>query len=568
MRKNLIYAVMTALLVLSGSEALAASIINTKHNLSISGPGPIKSTVESRICIFCHTPHKANLDIPYLWNRQLSTANYTTYSSSTLYATVGQPTGASKLCLSCHDGTIALGALISETQEIVFQGGLRFIPPGPTKLGTDLSDDHPVSFIYNASLATQRGELVNPTLLPSNVKLDKDEMLQCTTCHDPHDNTNSKFLVMPNINSNLCTTCHDKNGWVFSLHSQSTAQWNGSGTDPWPHTSYQTVAENACENCHKPHTAESHAMLLNFVYEEDNCLVCHNGNVAAKNIEAELTKPYKHPVQNYTGVHDAGEDFTSGQVPAHVECQDCHNPHQANDAASPGPPAVSGRNKGVKGIDSGGQQIPEAQNLYEICFKCHADNNMITQLSITRQIEQLNTRMEFDINNPSFHPVEARGVNNDVPSLRSPYTTQSIIFCTDCHNNDSNSGPAGPHGSNNRYLLAENYETADFTRERYSSYALCYKCHDRNSILNDRSFEKHREHISGAKASCSICHDPHGISHLQGNSTNNRHLINFNTTIVEPDSQGRLRFEDLGRFKGRCYLKCHNKKHEPKEYGN
>ncbi len=154
-----------------GSPGLA-QISDTKHNLSISGPGPIKSTVEEEICVFCHTPHKARRDIPYLWNRADSTANYTTYESSTLYATVGQPTGASKLCLSCHDGTIALGAVLSRPTEIPFAGGIRFLPEGPSKLGTDLSDDHPVSFVYDENLAASNGELASPSSLTGRIRVD------------------------------------------------------------------------------------------------------------------------------------------------------------------------------------------------------------------------------------------------------------------------------------------------------------------------------------------------------------------------------------------------------------
>lgn len=548
-------------------DAIGETILDTKHNLSITGPGPIKSLTEEEVCIFCHTPHNARRDIPYLWNRQDTTVNYITYQSSTLYATVGQPTGASKLCLSCHDGTIALGALISEPREIPFAGGIRFIPEGPSRLGTDLSDDHPVSFIYNSPLAIQNHELVDPSMLPPDVKLDRDEQLQCTACHDPHDNTNTKFLVMPNNYSALCTACHLKDGWGLSSHSISNATWNGLGAEPWTHTPYDTVSENGCENCHQPHTAGGHERLLNYAFEEDNCLVCHNGNVATKDIETELTKPYGHFVQDYTNIHDPAEDFTSGTVQKHIECTDCHNPHWANADPSPGAPQVSGKNTGVKGIDAAGQQIAVSTNLYEICFKCHADNNVITTLPIDRQIQQLNTRLEFDPSNPSFHPVEAQGVNPNVPSLLPPYTTASIIFCIDCHNNDDSLGPRGLHGSYNKYLLEKNYTTQDYTQESSYSYALCYKCHDRNSILDNERFKEHKRHIRDVDAPCSACHDPHGISHTQGNSTNNSHLINFDLTIVQPHpTAGGPVFEDLGTFTGQCTLRCHNKNHLNRRY--
>jgi predicted CXXCH cytochrome family protein len=554
------------ILVLLKMDTFGGSIFDTKHNLSVTGPGPIKAVTEDEVCIFCHTPHKKGMGIPYRWNRSETTVSYIPYGSSTLYATVGQPTGASKLCLSCHDGTIALGALISEPTEIQFVGGIRFMPEGPTKLGTDLSDDHPVSFVYDSLLAISNGELADPSTLPPQIKLDKDKQLQCTACHDPHNDINGKFLVMLNINSDLCTACHQKDGWIPSSHSTSNATWNGVGTDPWQHTPYTTVSENACENCHMPHTAGGYERLLNYSFEEDNCLVCHNANVASTNIETELTKPYIHAVQNYTGIHDPAEDFPSDTVQKHVECEDCHNPHWTNANPSPGAPRVSGAIDGVTGIDASGLPIGVSVNQYEICFKCHSDNNVITTVPIDRQIQQLNTRLEFAPANPSYHPVEGIGKNPNVPSLLPPYTTSSVIFCTDCHNNDNTLGPQGPHGSNYKYLLEKNYTTLDNTTESSYNYAMCYKCHDRNSILNDESFKGHRVHIIGDDNPCSACHDAHGISSTQGNSTNNSHLINFDITIVQPDNEGRLYFEDLGTLTGRCYLNCHGKPHEPLAY--
>jgi nitrate/TMAO reductase-like tetraheme cytochrome c subunit len=107
--------------------------------------------------------------------------------------------------------------------------------------------------------------------------------------------------------------------------------------------------------------------------------------------------------------------------------------------------------------------------------------------------------------------------------------------------------------------------TTDNASESAANYALCYKCHNRNSILADTSFREHNKHISGERAPCNVCHDPHGISATQGNLTNNSRLINFNTSVVSP-SNGQLRFESTGTFRGRCYLTCHGKNHSPESY--
>jgi Zn finger protein HypA/HybF involved in hydrogenase expression len=144
-------------------------------------------------------------------------------------------------------------------------------------------------------------------------------------------------------------------------------------------------------------------------------------------------------------------------------------------------------------------------------------------------------------------------------------TVANMIYCTDCHSSSDDSGAKGPHGSDYSPLLAHNYYTSDYTSESEFAYQLCYKCHSRNSILNDESFPKHRKHLQ-QQIPCSACHDAHGISLAQGTRLNNTHLINFDSTIVRADTDGRLEFKDKGIFHGQCYLNCHNTPHSPNEY--
>jgi len=550
--------------------APADTILGSKHDLSIAGPGPVKAATESEVCLFCHTPHRGVPDTP-LWNHALSQVSYTPYQSSTTKATIGQPTGASKLCLSCHDGTVALGMVTSRLQPIEMRNGVITMPPGPSNLGTDLSDDHPVSFTYDNALVTANGQLRDPATLIDKVRLDHNNQMQCTSCHNPHDDRFGKFLVEDNYASALCVSCHNQNYWQDTSHRVSTKRWNGSGINPWPHTTQTSVAANACENCHAPHTAGTKPRLLNFADEERNCFSCHNGNVAEKDLLPEFNKFSTHPIYRTTGVHDPMEDPVN--PPRHVECVDCHNPHAARSTPAVAPTA-SGALAGVKGVNAAGAVVNVLSAQYELCFRCHGDSIARGPATVSRQYSQNNTRIEFQPSNASFHPVVGVGKNPIVPSLLPPWTVGSRIYCTDCHNNDqgpgaNGAGPNGPHGSLYAPILERQLIFSDNQAENTASYALCYKCHSRASILADDSFKAtsatgeprgHQFHIVTVRAACTTCHDSHGVEQQP-------HLINFNTTYVTPSSNGQLSYTSLGNGNGSCSLTCHGRDHNNTPYG-
>src|SRR5690606_35226520 len=117
-----------------------------------------------RICIFCHTTHNADTsvaDAP-LWNHAVTSRNYQVYNSPTMQGTPGQPSGASRLCLSCHDGTIAVDSY-GGRQGSIFLGGHLAI-------GADeLTNDHPISFVYDDALPVQDRGLFLPSSSPSGL---------------------------------------------------------------------------------------------------------------------------------------------------------------------------------------------------------------------------------------------------------------------------------------------------------------------------------------------------------------------------------------------------------------
>ncbi len=434
-------------LMLQAALLRAESILNSPHNLSVSGPGAIKAAAEAAACVLCHASHAAAPKSP-LWNHTSSGATYTPYNSTTIKAIVGQPTGASKLCLSCHDGTVALGSLRGSGATIKMQTNAVMMPSGKFNLGTDLSGDHPISFAYDANLAASDSGLKNPVTLTTKVRLDSNKEMQCTSCHDPHDNQFGYFLAQNNYGSALCLNCHNITDWSASIHNTSPAVWNGQGQNPWPSTSLKSVAANACESCHANHNAGAKPRLLTAINQEQSCYVCHSGTVARKNIRSEFTKWSVHPVELTANLHDAAEALLN--PPRQVSCDYCHNPHASNVQAGTSS-TLSGALAGVKGINSAGAAVNPLNKEFELCFRCHADSHNKGPALVIRQNPQTNKRLQFNPANASFHPVGSAGKNAFVPSLIAPMNTASVLNCTDCHNNDQGpgaggTGPRGPHG--------------------------------------------------------------------------------------------------------------------------
>ena len=572
--------------VVAASPAARAddSVVGSPHDLSVLSPNSIRSLREDQVCVFCHVPHTTSPQ-QALWRRANPEIYYRIYQSSTTDARIDQPSGVSKMCLSCHDGLMAIGLTGDVTNP---HGDLppqntamtrRYLPRGATNLTNDLRDDHPIGFRYDRALTRRDPQIRSPDLVSRTLPLGKHNEVHCTACHDPHNNRLGDFLRIPDRQSALCLACHDLYRWKVSSHAVSPAPTPGRRVDPTERLKYHDVAENACANCHKVHTAPHPERLLRFQRDNDNCLNCHDGSVSSKDILSQIRRSSAHNDDRRLGTHDPTEQFRS--MPAHVVCVDCHNPH----SVEPGGPVTirtsvpvlaTGSINGARGVNAQGREVVHAAYAYEVCLRCHSDSPRRVRSRTTRQVTETNTRIEFQVSNASFHPVFGPRRNPDVVSLISPMRTGTVITCTDCHSSDDapvagGSGPAGPHGSRFRPLLANEYDTQDFTVESAQSYALCYRCHDRTSILSDRSFPLHRLHVVVARSPCSACHDPHGIRGnfgLEGSHTN---LINFDLSIVRPVLTGAglqpVRYLDTGRYSGTCTLACHGVDHINLVYG-
>ena len=217
------------LLVLTTVWVYGASIVNSKHDLSSTSGGAI-----NEICVICHTPHAGDSTDAPLWNRQAPTSTFTMYGSLTIDTVIpGVPNGESLVCLSCHDGVSgdAHQALVNSpgsglagngdvttcTQGCHYSGWnpITFViefgtRQGVTIVGTDLSDDHPISMPY--PIPSQDPNFQLPAVAEgAGVKLfGSTDTVECSSCHNVHDPEYSPFLSIDNAGSDLCYACHIK----------------------------------------------------------------------------------------------------------------------------------------------------------------------------------------------------------------------------------------------------------------------------------------------------------------------------------------------------------------------
>jgi hypothetical protein len=186
-----------------------AQISISRHNFSTTG------WAGGEICKPCHTPHFANAEVGRLWNHALTTATYTMHGGTG--TAEGNFDTVSRMCLSCHDGTVALDSFGGTT-------GTNFIGT-VADLGTDLEDDHPVGsdaeYPPNPKPSWWDGSM-NPTNATGTsvgslrLKAWDDngtvkQTVGCTTCHNAHNKGNyGHMTAISNAASAMCLTCHIK----------------------------------------------------------------------------------------------------------------------------------------------------------------------------------------------------------------------------------------------------------------------------------------------------------------------------------------------------------------------
>ncbi len=239
MKKTMILAIVIVfafgMFIVGGSDA---TVTDSFHDFSAgslawtyngAAGGDILGTGSEQVCVFCHHPHRTVLASIWtnevLWNLSAaSTASYATYNSTTSETINGVTTNVSAtsglrsyLCLSCHDGTIATGALIALPRDkgtnVTNALTMQWV-----NLGTTLEDDHPVNITVDDINDT--GLEAPVTIVTTGLPLygASFDVIQCSTCHDVHDNgetgstqsTGVQFMRLNAwaTNSAICVVCH------------------------------------------------------------------------------------------------------------------------------------------------------------------------------------------------------------------------------------------------------------------------------------------------------------------------------------------------------------------------
>ena len=592
------------------SHAQISGDVLGMHSLGPGTPSPIAGA-RPDACAYCHAPH-SGLNRG-LWNQKLTTQTYTTYTSDTEKNAGTQPTlgRSSNQCLSCHDGTVAVGNTVAYGQ--VTTRGSMFTQD---VFGGNMQSSHPFSLVLPlkdtvdlaASLAAS-GKTADTTgavrLINGNV--------ECISCHNPHvqakDPVSRNFLVKDGSSGQLCLACHDPtrqmsgqvnplSDWALSAHALSTDKISPTAQLG----SYATVAGDACISCHTPHNASGPARLLRGQNEQD-CIACHNGaNVspmpAYANVFAEYATPkVGHPFPSSTNQHDAAE-ATLLNNNRHATCVDCHNGHGSETVGVfPPPPLIRISQKDIAGLSAsdGTSILAPAINQYENCLRCHGASSGKQVQPIygyfpARAVaagDPLNLIPQFATSATSSHPVThtsnstlpqpsllANMLNLDGATQGRAMGTQ--ILCSDCHNSDDNrefggSGANGPHGSKWTHILERRYEFSQtatpggqitnlFPNPDLSvtgPYGLCGKCHNLSSqIVKNTSWSQHSSHIN-AGFTCSTCHTAHGMGATSGAISGER-LVNFDVNVVAPNGGAAISYS---RAANTCVLVCHQVAH-------
>jgi hypothetical protein len=262
--------------IAQGADSKGKGIQGSVHDMNAVGTIYGVGDPGQRICAFCHSPHHstqdnlqasaavANLDgtaagttykiYAPLWSRTDMPMRPAAYQSQTFNPDADGKAydpliGPSRLCLSCHDGTVAIdnyygnASPTTNTTGDAFNGTMGGGDAASIGVGggmTGLGNDHPIGMKYadyqgkgDYELNTTEkafqttggaaGKTISQVLYSDPQDANMKGFVTCASCHDVHNGSavgnnapkgsmRGFLLYGSQVNSSLCLTCHDKNG--------------------------------------------------------------------------------------------------------------------------------------------------------------------------------------------------------------------------------------------------------------------------------------------------------------------------------------------------------------------
>ncbi|MDH5256589.1 MAG: cytochrome c3 family protein [Gammaproteobacteria bacterium] len=419
-----------------------SDIRNTKHNFA-SGDMPdlpgggsraVQATSENQVCVFCHTPHgDPDAAIPqtkdFLWSRKDSAATYTEhYTSSSLNVVSGAALGkGTKMCLSCHDGTVAIGQVYMTggvTERTIDMTGVKTdltMADGTdghtSNLGISFKNDHPVGFVYSQVKAAEDGELADP---------DTESYIGIRVGSG-----------VANFNQNLV----DGGGAAGADNPTSATTRiavpleSAAEAAPGPFIKVATSGSVECTTCHDPHirstdnTENIKFLRLHRFQKQDpivdgqfningdiNCLACHKKKGWAGSAHASESAGAN--TINTTTI--SNREFPTGIKVWEASCLSCHDTHTVTGASHLLVKAATVTSSDVE----------------QTCYQCHGNTSILEGAEPAANIEEVASSNPHGFtalisDNFSQHDILSGDFDESVANLK---TTNRHTTCTDCHN--------------------------------------------------------------------------------------------------------------------------------------
>ena len=252
--------------------------VNTmaEYNSSVPHVGQMKQDVYNRVCVFCHTPHNATVadssmnPLP-LWGNTVSDLQPTPYqwatpaNKSLTRDNTDVLAGPSRLCMTCHDGSIAIDAHTSNGTD----NNGTFTLSGSRAVGSNgslIEKTHPIGFSWDAAVKARNiktGDLINGVAATNDVNeiAQKNEQFATSVTHSGAAGTYNTVArnsgrtigsVLYEGDIMTCASCHEVHNKENAV--QDPAVKNAAGVAVAATPNYFLYAKESesliCLSCH------------------------------------------------------------------------------------------------------------------------------------------------------------------------------------------------------------------------------------------------------------------------------------------------------------------------------